>query len=437
LPILTSSAAGLRKKFWRAFVLQIALISVTVILGIYATRYVLGDILLERALQDEAEFFWQHYGEDPDFPRPDTRNLTGYLGGRDSIPGIMEGLAPGFHHISRPGSELYIIYISERGNERLYLEFDGENVGKLALIFGVVPLSLLLIVIYLSSWLLYKSSQRAISPVIRLAQNVTRFDPKKGDDYSFSHDLGISDLDQEVLVLSNALDELLSRINRFVERERNFTRDASHELRSPVTVIKIAADLIEMDESLSAGTRQYLDRIKRSARDMEGLIEALLLLARESDDKLETNPVCLNDLIDEEIERAGILFGDKDISFRKHEHTRLIINAPDRVLSVMIGNLLRNACCYTDSGVITITIGGSSIEIEDTGEGIHEEHVREVFKAFNRGGSNKRGGHGVGLTIVKMLSQRFNWPVHIDSTPGVGTRVKVTFPGSRNYPLNR
>jgi len=434
---LTSSAAGLRKKFWRAFVLQIALISVTVILGIYATRYVLGDILLERALQDEAEFFWQHYGEDPDFPRPDTRNLTGYLGGRDSIPGIMEGLAPGFHHISRPGSELYIIYISERGNERLYLEFDGENVGKLALIFGVVPLSLLLIVIYLSSWLLYKSSQRAISPVIRLAQNVTRFDPKKGDDYSFSHDLGISDLDQEVLVLSNALDELLSRINRFVERERNFTRDASHELRSPVTVIKIAADLIEMDESLSAGTRQYLDRIKRSARDMEGLIEALLLLARESDDKLETNPVCLNDLIDEEIERAGILFGDKDISFRKHEHTRLIINAPDRVLSVMIGNLLRNACCYTDSGVITITIGGSSIEIEDTGEGIHEEHVREVFKAFNRGGSNKRGGHGVGLTIVKMLSQRFNWPVHIDSTPGVGTRVKVTFPGSRNYPLNR
>lgn len=434
---MTSSAAGLRKKFWRAFVLQIALISVTVILGIYATRYVLGDILLERALQDEAEFFWQHYREDPDFPRPDTRNLTGYLGGRDSIPGVMEDLGPGFHHISRPGSELYIIYISERDNERLYLEFDGENVGKLALIFGVVPLSLLLIVIYLSSWLLYKSSQRAISPVIRLAQNVTRFDPKKGDDYSFSHDLGISDLDQEVLVLSNALDELLSRINRFVERERNFTRDASHELRSPVTVIKIAADLIEMDESLSAGTRQYLDRIKRSARDMEGLIEALLLLARESDDKLETTPVCLNDLIDEEIERAGILFGDKDISFRKQEHTRLIINAPDRVLSVMIGNLLRNACCYTDSGVITITIGGSSIEIEDTGEGIHEEHVGEVFKAFNRGGSNKRGGHGVGLTIVKMLSQRFNWPVHIDSTPGVGTRVKVSFPGSRNFPLNR
>ena len=414
--------------------LQIALISVTVILGIYATRYVLGDILLERALQDEAEFFWQHYREDPDFPRPDTRNLTGYLGGRDSIPGIMQDLGPGFHHITRPGSELYIIYISERGNERLYLEFDGENVGKLALIFGVVPLSLLLIIIYLCSWLLYKSSQRAISPVIRLAQNVTRYDPKKSDDYSFGHDLGLGDLDQEVLVLSNALDELLSRINRFVERERNFTRDASHELRSPVTVIKIATDLIEMDESLSAGTRQYLDRIKRSARDMEGLIEALLLLARESDDKLETAPVCLNDLIDEEIDRAGILFGDKDISFRKHEHTRLIINAPDRVLSVMIGNLLRNACCYTDSGVITITIGGSSIEIEDTGQGIHEDHVDEVFKPFNRGGTGKRGGHGVGLTIVKMLSQRFNWPVHIDSTPGVGTRVKVSFPGSVNSP---
>ncbi len=64
---LNNRSSGLRKKFWQAFVLQIFLISITVILGIYATRYVLGDILLERALRDEASFFWERYETDRDF----------------------------------------------------------------------------------------------------------------------------------------------------------------------------------------------------------------------------------------------------------------------------------------------------------------------------------------------------------------------------------
>ncbi|MDX1519865.1 MAG: HAMP domain-containing sensor histidine kinase [Gammaproteobacteria bacterium] len=433
---MKNSPPGLRKKFWRAFVLQILLISITVVLGIYASRYVLGDILLERALIDEANHFWNSYQEDRAFSRPDTRNLTGYLEGMDEIPDFMQQLEPGLHQLPRTGSEFYIVHVSERHDRKLYLEFDGENVGKLALLFGVIPLSILLIVIYISSWVLYKFSQRAISPVIRLAQKVKRFDPKPAEEHSFANDGDIGEADQEVLVLANALDELLARINRFVERERNFTRDASHELRSPITVIKIAVDMIEMDTSLSDSARLNLERIKRSARDMEGLIEALLLLARESEDQLATGPVCLNDLIDEEIDRARIIYNKKDIEFKKLEDIRLVVNASDRVLSVMIGNLLRNACSYTESGMITVTIGGSMIEIEDTGTGIHEDQVQDVFKPFKRGNSNARGGHGVGLTIVKMLSQRFNWPVHIESQPGVGTRVRVSFPVSENAPLS-
>ncbi len=416
--------------------LQIFLISITVILGIYATRYVLGDILLERALRDEASFFWERYETDRDFPSPDTRNLTGYLRSRGEIPVQLRNLGAGFHHLSSSASEVYIVLVSDKYNDRLLLEFDGENVGKLALVFGVVPLSLLLIVIYLSSWLLYKFSQRAISPIIQLAQNVRRYDPDQDKNFTFSDDLEINEQDQEVAILSRALDELLARINRFVERERNFTRDASHELRSPITVIKMASDMIDLDDRLSDSDRQNLERIKRSARDMEGLIEALLLLARESEDMLEIKAVCLNDLVDDELERAKLLFAGKNIEFKKHEKISLIVDASDRVLSVMIGNLLRNACTYTDAGIVSITIGGSSIEIEDTGQGIHKDQVNGLFEPFKRGEHKQHGGHGVGLTIVRMLSQRFNWPVHIDSTPGIGTRVKISFPGSRNTPLH-
>ncbi len=436
MPIPTTDAKGLRSKFWRAFVLQAGLISMTVILGIYASRYVLGDILLEQALQEEAAHYWRLYKQNATYPRPNTHNLIGYLSQLDTIPQRYSALPPGFHHLQDDNDDIIIVYVSSLNNRTLYLEFDSENVGTLALVFGVVPLSILLIVIYLSSWILYRFSQRAISPIILLAESVKQFDPKRSVKTSFTDNNSFNAADDEVRILAKALDDLIDRLQQFVERERNFTRDASHELRSPITVVKMATDMLKMDAGLSDQGRVHLDRISRAARDMEGLIEALLLLARESEHLLTTETVCINDLIDEEIDRANLIFNNKDLHLEKIEDARLSVETSERVLSVLIGNLIRNACAYTDNGRITVLIGGSSVEIRDTGSGIERENVPEVFKPFQRGKMTAVGGHGVGLTIVKMLSQRFNWPIHIDSEPGVGTRVKIEFPHSTNAPIN-
>jgi signal transduction histidine kinase len=105
--------------------------------------------------------------------------------------------------------------------------------------------------------------------------------------------------------------------------------------------------------------------------------------------------------------------------------------APEKVLASVIGNLIRNGMSYTDAGSVSVTIEARRIVIEDTGAGMAPEEVEKVFKPFYRAGGRRRGGHGVGLTIVKRLSDRFGWPVHIESSPGVGTRVTVDFPTAR------
>jgi signal transduction histidine kinase len=232
------------------------------------------------------------------------------------------------------------------------------------------------------------------------------------------------------VALADALERLSRRINEFAERERNFTRDASHELRSPLTVIKIATDMLLSEQELDTPVRNSVLRIRRAAADMEELTEVFLLLARESDHGLSTDPVCINDIISEELERANVRLGAKPVDVVVNSNCRLIAEASDKVVSVMFGNLIRNAFDYTDSGAVTIQINPGSISIEDSGRGMHGEDLDRVFEPFFRGGFRQRGGHGVGLTIVKRLSDRFGWPVHVSSEIGVGTRVTVEFPRS-------
>ena len=114
---------------------------------------------------------------------------------------------------------------------------------------------------------------------------------------------------------------------------------------------------------------------------------------------------------------------------------RVLLDAPEKVLSILLGNLLRNAFSYTDAGEVVVEISAGKVRIRDTGVGMAADQVEAMFRPFVRGEGNRRGGHGVGLTIVRRLSDRFGWPVGIESQAGVGTTVEISFPGARSEPL--
>jgi signal transduction histidine kinase len=427
---------GIRRKLWVVFVLQVAAISFATILGVYGAATVLEDVLIRRALTGEAEFYWQRHAREPQAPVPQTNNMTGYLThdgvGRDQLPAPLRPLAAGYHRVSGADGEI-VVFVSDGPGGRLYLVFNQEQVGRLAFLFGFVPLIVVLIIIYVTTWLTYRASRRALSPVIALAKVVRDWDPKQPNLAALDPVQRSRDPDGDVETLARALHGFASRIEDFVERERNFTRDASHELRSPLTVIKVAAEVLQ-EEDLSAFAHRTLARIERSARDMEALMEALLLLARESDTGLPEEEFLANDAVREEVERAQPLVAGRPIDLRVDEPGSFLLNASPRVFTVMVGNLVRNACLYTEYGEVCVSVGNDFVTVQDSGIGMSDEEVAQAFQAYFRGGRSQRGGHGVGLTIVKRLSDRFGWPVEITSELGIGTSVTIRFPMAQPQP---
>ncbi|MGB1799480.1 MAG: sensor histidine kinase [Gammaproteobacteria bacterium] len=417
------------QRLIQVLLIQAAIISMTALLGVYAARYVIGDILIQRALDDEATHYWELYVDDPNTPLPNTYNLTGYMLSDDkALPEKFSNFDIGLNKFNKSESDYYIVHVSENYGKQLFLEFDGDQVSELALFFGIFPLTVFLIVIYLSGWIAYRLISQALSPVVKLANILEELDPLS-EEFSEKLKQALSENEnQEVMVLSDALYNLSERIQEFVIRERNFTRDASHELRSPITVIKIAADYLLADNELNEVQRKPLLRIKNNASDMEELIEALLILARESDNALSFEPVCINDVCQEEIERTQNVLSEKPINVSYQYRNQLYVTTSDKVLSILIGNLIRNAFSYTDEGSVTVKVDGDELTIEDSGIGMPEKELEQVFKPFQRGNHKQRGGYGVGLTIVKMLTERFNWPINIESQLGYGTSVTINFP---------
>jgi signal transduction histidine kinase len=425
------TATGLRSKIWVAFILQVAAISFATVVGVYGASAVLKDVLIQRALTDEAAHYWQRLARNPSAELPDTFNMLGHLlppgGDASRIPAHLRELPPGYHSLPKlKGGAL--VYVSDGPAGRLWLVFNQEQVDALAFFFGAVPLALVLVVIYVIAWFTYRVSRRAVSPVIWLANVVQQWDPKQPDIGALSAERLPGDVEGEVRVLAAALHEFASRIEAFVERERNFTRDASHELRTPLTVIRMASDLLLSDGELVPHADRSVRRIKGAARDMEALIESFLILAREGDTGLPEEDFVVNEVVREELDKARPLLADKPVELRLEEPHQFALHGSARVLSVVLGNLLRNACLYTERGTITLHVGPDCITVEDSGVGMTPDELERAFEPFYRAGARREGGQGIGLTIVRRLSARFGWQVELQSEHQRGTRATIRFP---------
>ena len=417
---------GLIHKINRAFIFQGLFISIAALLSVFFAKVVLEETLIKEAIRQEAEYFWQQYRSDKNFPLPDTQNLTGYFDTANMPDDIKTKLplSQGFHESEDQG---VVVYKTRQQDTDLYLFYYRDQVDSLAIYYGLFPLTLILIFLYTTLWFSYRFSHRTVSPVSWLANQVNRIDFSAKEISPINLDEIPFKTDDEIQLLANSIVHLGERLDNFIERERNFTRDASHELRSPLTVIRIASDMLLSEQDLTPPAQKSVLRIKRAADEMEDLTEAFLLLARESDNALSTDEVCINDIIDEEIDRAQAFNRTKKIPIRVSSTDRLFISAADKVVSVLLGNLIRNAILYTEHGHIDIAVNHSSVIIQDSGIGMPEDQVEQIFSPFYRGNNTAAVGHGVGLTIVKRLSDRFGWPLRIDSAPEKGTRIEILF----------
>lgn len=418
---------GLPRKIRIAFIVQVALASLAIVLGVFLISVVIRQSLINTALQEEAAHFWDLYGASEAQPPPNTYNMRGYLvlRGRSNLllPENLRALRPGFHELKDDG---LLVLVDEKPVGRLYLVFLRSQATRLAFYFGTLPIILILVTIYFVSWLTYRASKRLISPVTWLARQVTQWDPRHPDVSKLAPDKLASDVQGEARQLASALHGLAHRVAAHVARERDFTRDASHELRTPLTVIRVATDIAMADESTPRVARS-LQRIQRAGRDMEAVIDAFLILAREADVEPQSEDFDLADIVLDEADNARALLIGKHVDLEVTCNAKPRLHAPPRVMQVVVGNLLRNACSYTDEGRIDVVLEQDRIIVHDTGIGMSEDSMSRAFEPFYRADPSRPQGTGLGLSIVRRLCGRFGWRVELESTLGRGTRATIRF----------
>lgn len=419
---------SLSRKIRWIFILQGVAASVLVMIGTLYGSLLLRDMLLKQRLLAEVDRAWELVERSPDAVIPGNATFESYFVPAgdmpDEVPPDLRALAPGLHRITEGTRRLS--YVSERAEGTLYVTMSPGTTDRIVKWISVLAVALAVLGIAFISWLGYRRCKRIVAPVSQLTDRVLAWDPRSPQSPRFDMGGAGGESTYEVAHLSDALASMSRRVEEYVDRERNFTRDASHELRTPVTVVRMAGDLLE-GESLSPRGERSLRRIRQATQDMESLIDAFLVLARHPDVPVDSEDVQVQEIVHEEVAGAIKCLEGKDVKLHVALHADPQVHAPPRVLGVILSQLLGNACNFTQEGRVDVAVETDRVEIRDTGIGMDEDTMAHAFDPFWRADISDYTAKGMGLTIAQRLAERFGWSIALHSEPGRGTLAVLKF----------
>ncbi|MDY6952668.1 MAG: HAMP domain-containing sensor histidine kinase [Thermodesulfobacteriota bacterium] len=371
------------------------------------------DLAFNRQLSEIADGIARHVEESGEIPLFLPMHVTAFSGLssmppelRDSVtdrqPGVFEISAEADCHaaivpIPSTGRMLYVFYN--------VASMEAPDQHETFMIIAVTGLGLGLLFI---GWILARSvSNRILNPISGLAKEVQSLSLDRDTVALRSYTAA-----DEVGTLAGTIDQLLKRISAFTRREREFTSHASHELRTPVTVIKGAVEILKCRSSeKDQAIRRPLARIERAVTDMEMLIDTFLLLARQGQDPDEEETCDLPTVVKKVVASYQYLLEAKPVEVAVRTADAGTVQAPSSLVTIALGNLVRNAFQHTMTGKVEILALADGVRVHDSGPGID--------------GDQQSGG--LGLTIVARLCERMNWRFVITGAPGEGTRAELVF----------
>ncbi len=210
------------------------------------------------------------------------------------------------------------------------------------------------------------------------------------------------------------LKEAFSRVAESIDREHHFLRNASHELRTPITIIQSNIELIEHRNQSNEDSVAF-NRIKRAAGNMKQLTETLLWLTREISHDLPTVSVHLDDMIQDLIGDNRYLLKGKSVTV-KFTESGIELDVAQTPCRIAISNLIQNAFQYTQNGTVDICLSPQAFTIcnRDTENNSH-------YKL-----SDSEQGYGLGLLLVQRIVERMGWYTSHRIVPG-GRETTITF----------
>lgn len=309
----------------------------------------------------------------------------------------------------------HTVAVSQRLKERLAIVFSAVG-AQLAVSLLALPVLLLLT---------YYGIRRGLSPLTRLSAEL---DSRNADSLP-----AVSEhVPAEALPMVRALNALLARVSAAITRERRFTSDAAHELRSPLAALKVQADVLALardeDEHL-----HHLAQMHESIGRAQRLTEQLLALSR-------IDP--MSEIADAQAADwqhiAHQALGSTNL-YAREKRVRLQLDSPDGsenalplhgnpvLLELMLRNLLDNAVRYSpENSRVTLTLAHDGIAVCDEGPGIAAEHLPRIRERFYRPPGQSQSGSGLGLSIVERIAQLHGLTLELANRPEGGLCARLT-----------
>ena len=260
------------------------------------------------------------------------------------------------------------------------------------------------IVIIIGSLIFALIISKILEPLKNLQKNIGKIDINKPE--TFSEKLLVEDGSIEIVDLSTSFNQLMARIYRDYKKQKDFSANVAHELRTPVAVMKAQVDVYKR-KNINQEEAAFIEKIDQNIEKLKSLIESVLMFSKNQE--LKISKVCVGTLIEEILFDLEDKVISKDLSVNFIKDKDICIDTDDALLGRLLFNIIENSIKYNRKGgsidIITKEEKNNTIiEISDTGIGMTEEQKERIFDLFYQAdGSRSVEGFGIGLALSKEI----------------------------------
>jgi heavy metal sensor kinase len=281
----------------------------------------------------------------------------------------------------------------------------------------------------------YFLARKSLAPIASMNLQTQRITAQR-----LSTRLDVDNPKDELGRLATTINDLLTRLETSFKEQQRFITDASHELCTPLAVLRGETEVALNKPRTVSEYQESLSLINAEAERLSRIVEDLFMLARQPIDAplaLQREPLSLNDTVKDCVRAAQVLAIRKGIELKSEsDAVSIVLNGDDELLKRMILNLLDNAVKYTPAGgEIFVNLGRQNgtarIAVRDTGIGIAQADQAQVFDRFfrvDKARSRVLGGAGLGLSIVAWIVESHQGKISLESSPGQGSLFTVELP---------